>query len=167
MALGRRRVVRGGLAGVEQVIAAKAGKAALGRETGAAAVDMESHIAADYATKAGLPFAALRVISRSRQPRAAGDRDERDQAEWRHRSAQGSARCGAQPAVVARLGLHRDRFQPRTAQPARLPKFSAGRRDVRPRGAQSRGISLAGDARAYAVLIDQNRALDLCFDAFS
>ena len=30
VALGRRRVVRGGLAGVEQVIAARAGKAALG-----------------------------------------------------------------------------------------------------------------------------------------
>jgi adenosylhomocysteine nucleosidase len=63
VALGRRRVVRGGLAGVEQVIAAQAGKAALWSETGAAAVDMESHIAAEYAAKAGLPFAALRVIS--------------------------------------------------------------------------------------------------------
>jgi nucleoside phosphorylase len=38
-------------------------KAALRSETGAAAVDMESHIAADYAARAGLPFAALRVIS--------------------------------------------------------------------------------------------------------
>jgi hopanoid-associated phosphorylase len=63
VALGRRRVVRGGLAGVEQVIAARAGKAALRSETGAAAVDMESHIAAAYAAEAGLPFAALRVIS--------------------------------------------------------------------------------------------------------
>src|ERR1700691_228633 len=63
VALGRRRVVRGGLAGVEQVIVAQAGKAALRSETGAAAVDMESHIAAAYAAEAGLPFAALRVIS--------------------------------------------------------------------------------------------------------
>jgi hopanoid-associated phosphorylase len=62
-ALRRRRVVRGGLAGVEQVIAATACKAALHSETGAAAVDMESHIAAAYAANAGLPFAALRVIS--------------------------------------------------------------------------------------------------------
>ena len=62
-ALKRRRVVRGGLAGVEQVIAATACKAALHSETGAAAVDMESHIAAAYASAAGIPFAALRVIS--------------------------------------------------------------------------------------------------------
>jgi adenosylhomocysteine nucleosidase len=63
VALGRRRVVRGGLAGVEQVLAATAAKAALRLQTGAAAVDMESHIAAAYAAEAGLPFAALRVIS--------------------------------------------------------------------------------------------------------
>jgi adenosylhomocysteine nucleosidase len=63
VASGRRRVVRGGLAGVEEVIIAQAGKAALRSETGAAAVDMESHIAAAYAAEAGLPFAALRVIS--------------------------------------------------------------------------------------------------------
>ena len=59
----RRRVVRGGLAGVEKVVAASSCKAALHSETGAAAVDMESHIAAAYAANAGLPFAALRVIS--------------------------------------------------------------------------------------------------------
>jgi hopanoid-associated phosphorylase len=61
--LGRRRVVRGGLAGVEEVVAAQAGKAALHLETGAIAVDMESHIAAAYAAESGLPFAALRVVS--------------------------------------------------------------------------------------------------------
>jgi adenosylhomocysteine nucleosidase len=63
VALGSRRVVRGGLAGAEQVVAAKACKAALRSETGAVAVDMESHIAAAYAAEAGLPFAALRVIA--------------------------------------------------------------------------------------------------------
>jgi adenosylhomocysteine nucleosidase len=61
--LGRQRVIRAGLAGVEQVVTAQAGKAALRSQTGAAAVDMESHIAAAYAADASLPFAALRVIS--------------------------------------------------------------------------------------------------------
>jgi hopanoid-associated phosphorylase len=63
IALGRRRVVRGGLAGVEEVVVAQSCKAALRSETGAAAVDMESHIAAAYAAENELPFAALRVIS--------------------------------------------------------------------------------------------------------
>jgi hopanoid-associated phosphorylase len=63
IALGRRRVVRGLLAGVEEIVAARDCKAALHSETGAAAVDMESHIAAAYAAEASLPFAALRVIS--------------------------------------------------------------------------------------------------------
>jgi adenosylhomocysteine nucleosidase len=61
--LGSRRIVRGRLAGAEQLVVARHIKAALHSQTGAAAVDMESHIAADYAAKAGLPFAALRVIS--------------------------------------------------------------------------------------------------------
>jgi adenosylhomocysteine nucleosidase len=63
IALGGRRVVRGLLAGVEELVAARDCKAALHSETGAAAVDMESHIAAAYAAEARLPFAALRVIS--------------------------------------------------------------------------------------------------------
>lgn len=61
--VGRQRVFRGGLVGVEKVVTGQAGKAALRSETGAAAVDMESHIAAAYAAEAGLPFAALRVVS--------------------------------------------------------------------------------------------------------
>jgi adenosylhomocysteine nucleosidase len=60
---GGRRIVKGRLAGAEQVVAARDHKAALHSETGAAAVDMESHIAAEYAARAGLPFAALRVVS--------------------------------------------------------------------------------------------------------
>jgi adenosylhomocysteine nucleosidase len=61
--IGRQTVFRGGLVGVEKVVTGQAGKAALRSATGAAAVDMESHIAADYAARAGLPFAALRVVS--------------------------------------------------------------------------------------------------------
>ena len=61
--LGRPRIVRGRLAGTEEVVAARHLKEALHLETGAAAVDMESHIAAEYAANAGLPFAALRVVS--------------------------------------------------------------------------------------------------------
>ncbi|MCB1413122.1 MAG: phosphorylase [Xanthobacteraceae bacterium] len=61
--LAGQRIVRERLVGVEQVVPAQAAKAMLRRETGAAAVDMESHIAAAYATAADLPFAALRVIS--------------------------------------------------------------------------------------------------------
>jgi adenosylhomocysteine nucleosidase len=60
---GRQRIVAGVLAGSEDVILGPANKAALRAKTGAAAVDMESHIAADYAAQAGLPFAAVRVIS--------------------------------------------------------------------------------------------------------
>jgi adenosylhomocysteine nucleosidase len=63
VALGRRRVVRGSLAGAEAVVQGRSCKAALHEETGAVAVDMESHIAAAYAAEAGLPFAALRVIA--------------------------------------------------------------------------------------------------------
>ncbi|KQW18478.1 phosphorylase [Afipia sp. Root123D2] len=61
--LGRHRIVSGVLAGVEEVVLGQVGKAALRATTGAAAVDMESHIAARYAARHDLPFAAVRVIS--------------------------------------------------------------------------------------------------------
>ncbi|MGO4711684.1 phosphorylase [Bradyrhizobium sp. 2TAF24] len=60
---GRPKIVPGVLAGSEDVVVDQAGKAALRAMTGAAAVDMESHIAAAYAEENDLPFAAVRVIS--------------------------------------------------------------------------------------------------------
>lgn len=61
--VGDRRVIRSRIVGVERVVAERTGKAALRELSGAAACDMESHIAADYAARAQLPFAAIRVIS--------------------------------------------------------------------------------------------------------
>lgn len=61
--LGPHRIVPGVLVGVEEVVLGQLGKAALRATTGAAAVDMESHIAARYAARHNLPFAAVRVIS--------------------------------------------------------------------------------------------------------
>lgn len=57
------RIVTATLAGSEDVVLGQAGKARLRATTGAAAVDMESHIAAAYAEENDLPFAAVRVIS--------------------------------------------------------------------------------------------------------
>ena len=54
---------RGSIAGVDQPASSMMAKSELARGTGAIAVDMESHIAAAYAVRHGLPFAALRVIS--------------------------------------------------------------------------------------------------------
>ena len=48
--------------GVDSVIAAPGGKLQLHDETGAAAVDMESHVAAEIAAEHRIPFAACRVI---------------------------------------------------------------------------------------------------------
>ncbi|MGC9952814.1 MAG: phosphorylase [Rhizomicrobium sp.] len=50
------------IAGVDEVVSHIGMKKALLRNTGAHAVDMESHIAARFAKQHGLPFVALRVI---------------------------------------------------------------------------------------------------------
>ncbi|TXN19391.1 phosphorylase [Methylobacterium sp. WL9] len=60
-ALGRR-VVSADVAGVEAAILTAGAKAALHARTGAAVVDMESHVAAAFAARRGLPFAILRVV---------------------------------------------------------------------------------------------------------
>jgi hopanoid-associated phosphorylase len=51
------------LAGVDAPVMEAAGKARLRSTTGAAAVDMESHVAASFGAAAGLPMCAIRVIS--------------------------------------------------------------------------------------------------------
>lgn len=53
----------GPIAGVDEPAATVAAKAVLARETGAIAVDMESHAAAAYGAARRLPFAAIRVVS--------------------------------------------------------------------------------------------------------
>lgn len=55
--------VHGVLAGVATPVCTPADKRALNRETGALAVDTESHVVADAAAGHGLPMAAIRVIA--------------------------------------------------------------------------------------------------------
>lgn len=57
--------VVGGVVGRDVMTSTVAGKRALRAETGAVAVDMESHVAARVAARRGLPFAAVRIISDS------------------------------------------------------------------------------------------------------
>ncbi len=51
------------LAGVDGPVCTPAGKRALGRDTGALAVDTESHMVAHAAASHGLPMAAIRVVA--------------------------------------------------------------------------------------------------------
>jgi adenosylhomocysteine nucleosidase len=53
----------GTVVGVDRIVATAAAKAALHAETGALAVDMESHVAARVAKRHGLPFAIFRAVS--------------------------------------------------------------------------------------------------------
>jgi len=54
---------RAALVGVNAPLIEASNKADLWKRTGAAAVDMESHVAANFGAAAGLPVCALRVIS--------------------------------------------------------------------------------------------------------
>jgi hopanoid-associated phosphorylase len=57
-----KRVVMADLAGVDSAVMSPKEKIALRRTTGAIAVDMESHVAAAFAARHDLPFAAVRVV---------------------------------------------------------------------------------------------------------
>lgn len=57
------RVARGAVLGVDAPLATVAAKASSRAASGCVAVDMESHIAAAFAARHGLPFGILRVIS--------------------------------------------------------------------------------------------------------
>lgn len=56
------RLVQADLAGADAAVLSVAAKADLHRASGAAAVDMESHVAAAFARRHHLPFVALRVV---------------------------------------------------------------------------------------------------------
>jgi adenosylhomocysteine nucleosidase len=57
------KAIRGDLIGVDVPVAATSMKAHLARTTGAAAVDMESHVAARFARTRGLRFSAVRAVA--------------------------------------------------------------------------------------------------------
>lgn len=57
-----KRVIMADLAGVDSAVRSPGAKRALLKATGALAVDMESHVAAAFAARHGLPFAAVRVV---------------------------------------------------------------------------------------------------------
>jgi adenosylhomocysteine nucleosidase len=56
-------VAQGALVGAEEPVLFPATKASMREATDAIAVDMESHVGADYAAANNLPFAAIRVVS--------------------------------------------------------------------------------------------------------
>jgi hopanoid-associated phosphorylase len=57
-----RRVIMADVAGVDSAVVSPSAKRALRSATGAVVADMESHVAAAFATRHGLPFAAVRVV---------------------------------------------------------------------------------------------------------
>jgi adenosylhomocysteine nucleosidase len=102
VALGAPRVVRGGLAGVEQVVAARLqGRAAFGDRRGCGRHGEPYR--GGLCRRGGASVRGAARHQRSRQPGAAGAGDGRDQAERRYRSAQGPARRRAvNPTSIAR-----------------------------------------------------------------
>jgi adenosylhomocysteine nucleosidase len=60
--VGRVKLLRATIAGADIALVDPRAKSAARKQTGAAVVDMESHIAAEYAAAHGLPFGAVRVV---------------------------------------------------------------------------------------------------------
>lgn len=57
-----KRVIMADVAGADSAVVSPEAKRALRSATGALVVDMESHVAAAFAARHGLPFAAVRVV---------------------------------------------------------------------------------------------------------
>jgi adenosylhomocysteine nucleosidase len=57
-----KKAIRGALAGAEAVVATPHAKAALRAQTNAHAVDMETHIVAEFAARGNVPWGALRAV---------------------------------------------------------------------------------------------------------
>lgn len=57
-----KQVIMGDVAGVDSAVVSPGAKRALRSVTGALVADMESHVAAAFAARHGLPFAAVRVV---------------------------------------------------------------------------------------------------------
>jgi len=82
-----RNMIESDIVGSEAPILTPLAKAALHAATGAAAVDMESHVAAEFAAIRGVPFAAIRVIcdaaNRSLPPFVSEALDANGILDWR------------------------------------------------------------------------------------
>lgn len=88
------RATRGRIADSQHMIATPAARAALARETGAIAVDMESAAIARVAAERGIPFATIRIVTDGPGDTLVIDWD-------RYRRADGSMRTSA--AVLSAL----------------------------------------------------------------
>ncbi|MEZ0168607.1 nucleoside phosphorylase [Microvirga sp. TS319] len=103
-----QNVVEAEIAGVEDTVRTPVAKAALRSATGAAAVDMESHVAAEFAAVCGVPFAAIRVICDAANhslPPFVGDALDADGLlDWQY-ILRGVMRQPIQIALLARLAL--------------------------------------------------------------
>ena len=136
------------------------GGAACG-QSGALAVDMESHIAATYARQHGLPFAVIRAISDPAHAQPAGNRngcaDGRTAMSILRKCLQG---CCAQPRPIAGAdcGRHRFRARLRVVTPRSPSSWPA----LRPR---RRGSLIASSAPATRTRIQPGAAYPSRFPA--